>query len=221
MEILSAIFQGLTALALVIVGLYIKSKDTARDINIYDLKQNSQIIKDSIDRNEKNSKLQLARLDDIEIKMESLSKLVADNNFSDSLYRIMHNAVEWTRPKDEKMLNFLDVERQVTEEFYHEIASVGIGIVTEEFIDKLFKRCLYKVELAAEDFNPIFINNMWNSLEIRVEDFKANIIALLREKFNGKNEQLILQTQQYLYDQMKYVVKQREEFLLGNPDVIL
>jgi len=62
---------------------------------------------------------------------------------------------------------------------------------------------------------------MWNSLEIRVEDFKANIIALLREKFNGKNEQLILQTQQYLYDQMKYVVKQREEFLLGNPDVIL
>jgi hypothetical protein len=31
----------------------------------------------------------------------------------------------------------------------------------------------------------------------------------------------MLQTRQYLYDQMKFAVKQREEFLISNPDVIL
>ena len=221
MEVLSTLLSGLSPILLVVIGLYVKSKDTKRDIIIYDLERNSKLIKSSTDRNEENGKLQLTRLDDMDVKMESLTKLVANDNFSDSLFTIMHNAIEWTRPADEKMLTFLDMEREVTEEFYHELMSVGIGVVTEEFIDKLFKRCLYKVELAAENFHIDFRNQIWNELEVRAEDFKANVVALLKEKFNGKNEQLMLQTRQYLYDQMKFAVKQREEFLISNPDVIL
>ena len=209
MDMLTTILSGLTLLGVGLFNLYLKNKDKNLGIDIALIKNDVVNIKNDLKDNTGYHML-------LNEKMETITKLVDDSIFSDKLNGIMTSVLEYVWKNDGQLLQFLQSERDVTDDFYHEIVCNDIHTIKDEFIEKLFARCVANVTQSAYCFDEEFKDQFWDGLIVRAEDYKANVVALIREEFNGKKQQLQILTQQYLFDQMKFVTVERDRYLTSN-----